>query len=172
MRSSEWERLKPLALTSYAVAALLIAIPMADTVLAVLPLRPGEVAWRFGALGLGSQAVMTPLLGGLLALVTAAVFEHRRGVRTLQILAVLAAVLLLAASVLFVLDAAQTRASIRATAKGVFDKASVVALVKYFVGVAVSVAFALAGQRVIGRMGAHAASDSDQPSLVSSRADG
>jgi hypothetical protein len=172
MRSSEWERLKPLALPSYVVAALLVLIPVADTVLALTPLHPGAVAWRFGALGMGSQAVMTPLLGGLLALVTAAILGHRRGVRALQVLAVLAAVLLLAASVLFVLDAAQTRASIRATAKGVFDKASVVALVKYFIGVATSVAFALAGQRVIGRMGAHAASDSDTPPLVSSRADG
>lgn len=168
MRSSEMERLKPLAWPAYIVAVLLIAIPMADTALALMPLRPSNVAWRFGALGLGSQAVMTPLLGALLALITAAVLGHRLGLRIVQVLVCLAAVVFVSASGLFVLDALQTRPSIPVAAKGAFDKASAVALVKYLVGAAAAVAFAITCQRLIRHARADSASDADQPQLVSS----
>lgn len=168
MRSSEWERLKPIAWPAYLVAVLLIAIPIADTVLAVMPLRPSDVAWRFGALGLGGQAVLTPLLGVLLALVTAAVLGHRPGLRVVQVVACMAALIFVAAGGLFVLDALQTRPSIRAAAKGAVDRASMLALVKYFVGFTGSVVFAITCQRLIRRARAESAADADQPQLVSS----
>lgn len=166
MSALDSDRLNALATPSYVIAAILIVIPLVDTALALLPLRPGELAWRFGALGLGSQALMTPLLGGLLALVTATVFGHRRGLRVVQIVAWLAAVLLVVAIALFLLDAIQMRASVRPEVKGAFDKASAVALVKYFVGAAIAVIFAMASQRAIKRTRTATASGADQPPLV------
>jgi hypothetical protein len=168
VRSSEWERLRPLAVPVYVVAALLIAIPLADTILSVMPPRPGDVAWRFGALGLGGQAVLTPLLGALLALVTAAVFGHRRTLRAVQIVAALAALVFVAASGIFALDALQTRPSIQAAAKGAVDRASIGALAKYAIGCAALVVFAIASHRLLRRNRAESAADAEQPQLVSS----
>ena len=168
MRSSESERLKPLAWPAYLVAVLLVVIPVTDTVLALVPMRFGDVAWRFGALGMGSQAVMTPLLGTLLILVTAAALGHRTALRVVQVLAYLAAALFVAASILFALDALQTRTSIQKAAKAGFDRASAVALVKYGLAFLSAVVFALTSQRLIRRAKAESAAEAEQPQLVSS----
>jgi len=167
METSELEQLNPLAVPAYAVAALMVLIPVVDTVFALLPMHPGDVAWRFGAIGLGSQLMLSPLLGALVAFVTAALLGHRGGLRALQILCMVAAVLILAAVVLFVLDALQTRHQVQPKAKFAFDKATATALLKYFVGLAIWVAFVIAGQRLIGRRRAQDASEPDTPKLVS-----
>lgn len=166
MKSSDVERLRPLATPAYALAVLLIVIPLLDTLFAMLPTRLGDVSWRFGALGLGSQALMTPLLGALVALATAVLLEHRRGVRVLQVLAWVVAAGLVGAIVLFLLDAVQVRASVKAEAKPALDKVSVLALGKYFAGVAVSMMFAVSSHRLAKRMRADTGSDSDKGKLV------
>lgn len=164
MNASDSDRLKALATPSYVIAAILIVFPLVDTALALLPLRPGELAWRFGALGLGSQALMTPLLGGLLALVTASVLGHRRALRVVQTVSWFVAVMLVVAIALLSLDAIQMRGSIRPEVRGAFDKASVVALFKYVIGVGVAVMFAMSGQRAIKRTAT--ASGANQSQLV------
>jgi hypothetical protein len=143
--------LRGLALPAYLIAIILILIPIVDTTLAVSPLQPASVGWRFGALGLGSQAIMTPLLGGFLAVVTAVVLGHRRALRALQVLALIVAVLFAAAIVLFLLDAIQMRTGIRSEAVRRFDSASLVALIKYVIGIAGTVILSWTAHRAIKR---------------------
>jgi hypothetical protein len=165
MNSLDSDRLKGLAAPAYLTAALLIVFPLIDTGFALLPFRTGELAWRFGALGLVSQALMTPLLGGLIALVTAAVFRHRRALRAVQILAWVVVALSIGAIAVFLLDVVQMRATVRPEMKGAIDKASGVAMLKYLGGAAVAVTLALASQRAI-RGTRRASAEGDEPQLV------
>lgn len=112
------------------MALLLVLFPLTDALSTVWPLRPGEFQWRFGAVGLFSQALMTPLLGVVLALVTAHILEHRVVLRILAVLAALGGVLLLVVLAGFALDAAQMRGQVRPELKGNFDVASIAAAMK------------------------------------------
>ena len=150
------EPLKPLAWPAYGVAFLLVVIPVADTVLGVLPVRMGEVAWRFGAAGMMSRAVMTPLLGLLIALTTAAVFRHRMAARVLAILSFVGTALLLGGIAVFSLDALQARAQVRPEAASAFGIASGVALAKYALGAVVTALAGIAGWKVSRRSSAAA----------------
>lgn len=165
MNSVDTDRLKGLAVPAYVTAAILILFPIIDTGTALLPARTGELAWRFGALGLVSQALMTPLLGGLIALVTAAVFGHRRALRVVQILGWIVVALSIGAIAMFLLDAVQMRSTVRPELKGAVDKASAVAMVKYLVTAGVAATLALASQKSLKRT-RKASAESEEPRLV------
>jgi hypothetical protein len=124
-------RTRFLAAPAYLVACLLVFFPLLDTLLSVWPLQPGEVSWRFGAVGLFSPATMTPLLGLLLAFGVAVLFAHRWVVRTVSVIGAPAAIAIAGVSVFFVLDAVQMRTQVRPEARTAFDVASLVALGKY-----------------------------------------
>lgn len=140
-----------LAVPAYLVASLLALFPLVDTALSILPLRVGEVSWRFGATGLVSRALMTPLLGVLLAFAVALLLEHRRVLRTISVLMGVAAAALVGAFLLFVLDFLQMRGQVNPQARVAFDVASLVALGKYALGLIVALAFAVAGWKASRR---------------------
>jgi hypothetical protein len=94
----------------YAIAFLLVALPLIEFTLTVWPLRPTLVLWRFGTLGLLTQAMMLPTLGMFVALVVAKHLEQRRVQFTLAGLAALVCVVQLAGLGLFLLDSLQARA--------------------------------------------------------------
>ncbi|HEX7052223.1 MAG TPA: hypothetical protein VF188_18590 [Longimicrobiales bacterium] len=119
------ERLRALAPAAYLVALLLVAIPLSEVVVSTLPAHPGTAHWRFGAAGMLSRALMTPLLGLLLAAGLAIALGHRRTLRTLTLLAVLGAAALLLLLPLFGLDALEVRARIQPAARGAFGLAAV-----------------------------------------------
>lgn len=150
---------KHLAAPAYAVAALLVLFPLLDTALSVLPPRPGEVAWRFGAAGLFSRAVMTPLLGLLLAFAVALLLEQRRALRLIAVVSGLTAALLATALGLFLLDSLQMRSQVAADAKSTFDVATVVAIGKYGVGVVLLALFSAKGWRASANRTAHAGAE-------------
>lgn len=141
-----------LAVPAYAVAFLLAFFPLLDTALSVFPPNLGEVAWRFGAAGLFSRALMTPLLGLLLAFAVALLLEHRKVLRGLSILSGLTSAVLLGTIVLFLLDALQMRSQVQPHAKVAFDIASAVALGKYGLGILVLGAFAASGWKASARV--------------------
>lgn len=114
----------------YAMTALMIVMPLGETLLSVWPVRLSEPAWRFGAAGLFSRALMTPLLGLVLLAVLGFLLSHRRAVITTAVLAGIAAIVLLVAEGLFVLDALQMRVQVRDEARLAFDLASLLALLK------------------------------------------
>jgi MFS family permease len=122
-----------LALPGYALGVFLLLMPLIDTLVSAWPPRPGVIGWRFGAVGLYSNAFLTPLVGVILLLVLAKAMEHRKVIRLLSILTAIAAVFVLGALAVFILDALQMRAAVRAEAKTTFDRASALAMVKYLV---------------------------------------
>ena len=136
-------RVKYFVLPAYCVAFLLIVFPLLDTALSVYPTRVSEVAWRFGATGLFSRALMTPMLGLLLAFGVALLAEHRAAQRVIAVLSGLLVLTLAGAVVLFTLDALQMRVQVRPEAKTAFDLASAAALAKYITGAVVALAFAI-----------------------------
>jgi hypothetical protein len=136
---------KHLTVPAYAIAFLLILFPLLDTALSVFPPRFGEVAWRFGATGIFSRTLMTPLLGLLLAFAVALLREQRKMQRAIAIVSALAAVVVIGAMGMFVLDAVQMRVQVRPQAKTAFDVASLVALGRFTLGLLILVAFAISG---------------------------
>lgn len=117
------------------VAILLIVFPLLDTWLAVLPMNLTDLRWRYGAAGLFSEAVMTPLLG-VLILLGVAVGRARR--RLLYVLlwgsAILAAILLLVVTVV-ALDAWELRVQVQPEQQTSFLVASLVAVGKLGLGI-------------------------------------
>lgn len=127
------ERFKPFAAPGYLILAMMIFFPLLDALLTVWPLRGGEVSWRFGAVGMFSRALMSPVFGLILIFGLALIYEHRVVQRVIGVLAVIAALGTASASVIFVLDALQMRAQVQPQMQTAFDVASVVALGKLLV---------------------------------------
>jgi hypothetical protein len=127
-RSSALSRL---AWPVYFVAATLIVLPLVDLVANVWPLAPAEAAWRYGALGLFSGFLLTPLLGFLMAVLMAAYQGHAVMLRISAWVSLVAAVACLACVVLFALDVLQVRASVPAEAQRTFDIGAAKAELKY-----------------------------------------
>lgn len=163
-------RFRHLALPGYGIATMLILIPLADTVVGTLPLRAGDVAWRFGAAGLFSRAIMTPLLGLFLCAAIAAALDHRRVIRVVAVMSGVTALLLMGVVGLFMLDALQMRSQVRPDAKPAFDTATALALAKYGAGILLLTVFAIrawkASRKVAQRRTASlAAADAVRPRI-------
>jgi hypothetical protein len=115
----------------YLIALLLIGTPLMDFVSSVLPLRPGELQWRFASVGLLSGFLLTPLLGIVLALGVAIYADHARFIRLLSAFNVGVAVLFVIVLGAFALDILQLRSVVQAEAKAAFEAAAVKAVVKH-----------------------------------------
>ena len=132
-----------LAPCAYLVALLLIFIPLFDASMSVAPWSLGNAQWRFGAVGLLSNALMLPALGALIAVTTAVTLDHEWTIRTLRVWSWIACVVIVLSIVLFALDAIQTRAAISPEMALSYRVASVTAAFKLLLG---AVAFALFGR--------------------------
>ena len=106
------------------VALLLIASPAADLVAALLPMRPGEVSWRFGAYGLITNTLVTPILGLAIILVVSDYRESSRGIAISAGVAAAVALVLIFGFALFVLDYIQLRQAVGRAARGPYDSAA------------------------------------------------
>ena len=106
---AEVRRLAPVA---YLLALYLVITPLLDALTRVLPVRPSDVGWRFGAMGLVFNTLVTPLLGLFLGMLAAVVLGHRRMLRWLSTVSYMATVTLALGLVLFMLDYVQARAGV------------------------------------------------------------
>ena len=95
---------------AYFVALLLIVNPIVDVTIAALPFRPGEMTWRFAAIGIFAEGVMTPLLGFLFILLIATYLGHRSVVRAVGWLCAIGFVAFLGVLGLFALETMSMRA--------------------------------------------------------------
>jgi hypothetical protein len=125
------EKYAPLTAASYIIALLLVLFPLGDFILAAVPTANRGIAWRFGALGLLSGALFIPTVGIVAALTVAVRQVHRGVMRTIGVVAAVIAVLLLAATILFILDTLQMRPQVNPVQRGRFLLASGYALVKF-----------------------------------------
>jgi hypothetical protein len=131
---------RSLAPGAYLVAFLLFFIPFFDASLSLAPWNLASSQWRFGAFGLLSNALMLPAAGTLIAVATAIAAGQVRTVRVLSVLCWVAVVVLVVSTVLFSLDAMQSRRMIRPEMALSYYVASGTAMGKLVLGV---LAFAL-----------------------------
>lgn len=94
------------------MAVLLVVTPLLQVAAALGSFRPDSVGWRFGAVGLLSGSLLTPLLGIFMAVLAAHLLGKRVLLRILSIIAMLAAMGVIAMLLLFALDALQMHASV------------------------------------------------------------
>jgi uncharacterized membrane protein len=125
---------RQLAPGAYLVGFLLFFIPLFDASLSLAPWHLASSQWRFGAFGLLSNALMLPAAGALIAVATGVVAGHPRVLRVLAVLAWLFVVVLLASTVLFSLDALQSRRLIRPEMQLSYYVASATAFAKLVLG--------------------------------------
>jgi hypothetical protein len=107
MIQADEQRWRRVALAIYPIAFMLALIPLTDALAQVWPLKPGQVGWRYGAVGIFSSALFTPLLAVFLTLLAASVLRQRWVQILLGIVSVLSALVLVAVLALFALDALQ-----------------------------------------------------------------
>ncbi len=141
------ERADALIAPAYFVAFLLVATPAMDFVTSILPLRFGDIEWRFASVGLLSGFLLTPLLGVILAMGVAAYAEHMLLQRVLAILNLVAGVVFAILFAFFVLDILQLRSVVQAEAKPAFESAASKAIVKHLSFVAAALVMGWRGMR-------------------------
>jgi hypothetical protein len=134
----------------YLVALLLVVMPLLDTLARNWPIQLGNERWRFSTLGPAFSAMVTPLLGVFVAMVLAAVLDHRRTLKVLAAVTLVAAVGSVAALGLFVLDYLQLRASVTAEAMPIWDAASRKAIGVGSLGIVVTAVLGISGWRAAG----------------------
>lgn len=121
---------RALTLAAYLLAAMLVLIPFMDLLVAILPFRPASVTWRYASAGSFSRALLTPLLGLLLATVAGTFLEHRRALRTTAAVAAALTLLVLIVAARFLLDASTMSAGAPAEASGPLALGTASVLVK------------------------------------------
>jgi hypothetical protein len=107
----------------YAVALVLLVSPLLDLIGAAWPPRMGEVSWRFGAFGLTTSALVSPILAFAMAKIAGVLLEHRVFVRVVAIVDLVLLLLLLAGLVFFALDFLQLRATLASSSLSQYDTA-------------------------------------------------
>lgn len=146
-------RFRPLAVSLYGVAVILVVLPITDTVLSLWPLHTGDLIWRFGAAGIiASHALLMPLIGLLLASVTAVLLEHPQTLRGLSIVAALVGLAVAVGIGLFALDVVQTRARVEPSAQAGFDSASLRVFIRMGLVVPAAIAIAAGSWAASGRI--------------------
>lgn len=112
---------RPFVKALYPIGALLVVAAVSEPALQIWPFRPGEVRWRFGAVGLMSGAVLGTLFGLAWIMAVAAVLDHRRALRAGAVAALVAAAVLTGVVGLFTLDFLQIRSSVNPQFRGALD---------------------------------------------------
>lgn len=134
-----------IAVLGYSVALYLVTVPIADTLEGTRPFDIQSMDWRFGALGLSSRAIELPLLGLLLAFAVAIAYRHRITLKLLGGLGSVAALVLMGACGMLLLDAMSMRGAIRPEFRSSLEVAALLALSKYSLGILITMAFAWVG---------------------------
>jgi hypothetical protein len=121
---------RPLVAAAYLVAVLLVLVPLIEVTLSVWPLRFGQTAWRFGTLGLLSQAATTPMVGAVMLFALAFALGHRKTMMAGAVITAFISLALLVAVPAFALDAVQMRSQVGAAARRTFDISGMLATIK------------------------------------------
>ena len=140
-------RFRFFAWPAYLVGLSLAIIPIVDLAVQSWPLNPGSAEWRFGVIGLLSNAFIVPAAGLLIVLGMAALLEHNRLLQVLGWLCALGALLAGLTLGLFTLDAIQTRVSVKPEVMSSFVVASISAAGKLMLALVTLLVFAVAGLR-------------------------
>jgi len=164
------EALRRLTPALYVVAAVFILSPLVDVVTNFYPLDPGSVQWRYGAVGIMSNYLISAVFGLLLGTCIAAIAGGRMARWMFTILDLATAAVLILVLALFSLDVLQLRNVVRPEAADMFKIGALKAALK-LVMVAVALALlGIGGLRAARANGGTAAKrgrkDKDAPLLV------
>lgn len=116
----------------YLFALVLIAMPMLDFMTSVMPARPGDFSWRYGAMGLMAGYLHTPMLGLVLGMAVAWALGHGGLLRASGVLSMLAAVGLLGVMGVFALDVLQMRGMRAENVQSAILAGGILQEIKYF----------------------------------------
>ncbi len=117
---------RPLAWAGYPLAALLVATLLADMSESLHSTVPfWGIQWRFAIMGFVIGSLPQVVIGFALATLTCAVLGHGRTARTLSVLQILFALVLIAGTGIFLLDYLQLRPNVDPNAVAYFDRVSV-----------------------------------------------
>ncbi|HSJ24172.1 MAG TPA: hypothetical protein VK929_05845 [Longimicrobiales bacterium] len=97
---------------AYFLAVLMVLLPPLDVYFSMPTTDPGSAMWRFGAIGMITSAVLIPIVGVFLALVTAVAVGHKWPFRIAAAAALVGGIGLTIAVALFAFDALQVRREI------------------------------------------------------------
>ncbi len=148
MRHSSYQ---PLAKALYPMGPLLALASLADPIVRILPFQPGNMTWRFGAVGLVSEGVIGLVFGLACTMGIAALLDHRRTARVLSVIALLVGVVLAVVLAFVLLDALQLRADVQPQLKHAFDVSVAKAALMIAVAFPLPLAMGIAGWRTTSR---------------------
>lgn len=117
------ERVSGVLPALYAVALLILLLPSLELLAAIMPMEPGSVRWRFGAVGFAFQTFTTLLLGLALAAFVALALGHRGAARAVALVAAFLGAAVLLATAFVTLDFLQLRGDVVEGARTQFDRA-------------------------------------------------
>lgn len=138
---------RPFVKALYPVGALLIIAAVSEPLLQIWPFRPGELRWRFGAVGLMSGAVLGTLFGLVWIMAVAAILDHRRTLRAAAVVSLAGAVVLVVVAGLFSLDFLQLRSSVNPELRGTLDLTVLRALAVLGISISTAVGLGIGGWR-------------------------
>ena len=127
----------------YIIGALFIVVPVFDLLLNLWPMSPGNLGWRYGAVGLFANFLHTPLLGALIVTLFAAVVRDRRLLLAFAIAWGVTAAALGIALAVFSLDALQMRSTVLPESLLIYHTSVARAVGKHLTG---AIAFGLLGR--------------------------
>lgn len=140
MKANRW-----LTVAGYLLALYLVLVPLFETTIAIWPFGIGDRQWRFGAVGLYTGAMMTPLLGLLIALVIALYVRNRGMIRAIVVVGGAAAAVTLLSIPVFLMDAVQLRGDVDANAVTAVNVATGSAVFKMILAIVICGAVAWGG---------------------------
>lgn len=114
-------RSRILLASGYLLAAMLVIVPLFEGVFQAWPPTPSAIRWRYGLIGYAGNNLALPVVGSVLALMTAAWLEHRRTLKLLTVVGFLTALMLIAGLGLFSLDAIELRQLVDPQLQRAFD---------------------------------------------------
>lgn len=140
MKANRW-----LTVAGYLLALYLVLVPLFETTIAIWPFGIGDRQWRFGAVGLYTGAMMTPLLGLLIALVIALYVRNRGMIRAIVVVGGAAAAVTLLSIPVFLMDAVQLRGDVDANSVTAVNVAMGSAIFKMILAILICGAVAWGG---------------------------
>ena len=140
---------RPLVLAGYPVAALLVVTSLADVLPKILPFQLGSQDWRFGAMGLAFNALVTPLLGLAIAAAVAFLAGHRGVLLMVSVLFLLVALFVAVGGVTFLLDSGKVTANLGAEASRSFRVATWKTIVVVLCALPAAIWFGITGLRAV-----------------------
>ncbi len=150
----------------YILALIMVISPLLELVATLWPLRPADLLWRYGALGLSAGYVANVALGLTLVMVMAYWRDHRTLLWSVGLASVLLSVLIVVAMTVFALDLGPIRALRTEELRGATLVAGVMQELKYLAGAMALACLGLGGMRMAGRSGSGAGGREAAPGLL------